>query len=72
MRVLGIVLIVAGIAAFVLPYIPFTEREKVVDIGPIEAVAEREERIPVSPIIGVVLVAAGAAVIVAGGRRQSS
>lgn len=65
MRILGIVLIVVGLLTLALPYITFTKQEKVLDIGPIEAIAEKKERIPVSPIVGTVILLAGAGITVA-------
>lgn len=65
MRTLGIVLIVAGILAMALPYVTFTKKEKVLDIGPIEAVAEKQESVPISPIIGLVILVAGAGIVIA-------
>lgn len=64
MRILGIVLIVVGLLTLALPYITFTKQEKVLDIGPIEAVAEKKERIPVSPIVGTVILLAGAGITI--------
>ncbi len=65
MRILGIVLIIAGLLTLALPYITFTTQEKILDIGPIEAVAEKKERIPVSPIVGTVILLAGAGITIA-------
>jgi hypothetical protein len=67
----GIVLIVLGVVGLVLGGITYTKREKVVDIGPIEATAERHERIPVSPIAGGIALAAGVVLLVAGNRKTS-
>jgi drug/metabolite transporter (DMT)-like permease len=72
MRTLGIILIVVGVLAVALPYIPFTQREKVLDIGPIEAVKEEKKTLPISPIVGVVAVAGGAALVIAGAVRNKS
>lgn len=71
MRIFGIILIVVGILTFALPYLTFTKKEKVLDIGPIEAVKTEKQSIPVSPIIGVVLVAGGVALTIAS-RKGSS
>jgi len=72
MKPLGIALIIAGLLAFALPYIPFTKKEKVLDIGPIQAVAEKQERIPVSPIVGGVLLLAGAGIVVAAMKTRTA
>jgi uncharacterized membrane protein HdeD (DUF308 family) len=69
MRTLGIILVVAGLLAIALPYVTFTTKEKVLDIGPIEAVQEKKHSVPVSPLIGTVVLVAGVVVIVAGGRK---
>ena len=68
--VLGIVLLVLGVASFVWGGIPYTKKEKVVDIGPIEATAEKKERVSLPPAVGLVLFAGGIALLVAGSRRS--
>ena len=65
MRTLGIILIVAGILAFALPYFTFTTKEKALDLGPLEVVTEKKENVPVSPIVGGVLLLAGAGIVIA-------
>jgi hypothetical protein len=63
---LGIVLIVLGIAALVYQGFTYTTRETVIDIGPIHATAEREKTIPLPPILGIVAIAGGVALMMAG------
>ena len=69
MRILGIILIVAGLAALVYGGISWTERNKVIDVGPVEVTTEDHERLPISPIVGGVILAAGVALVLKGGRR---
>jgi uncharacterized membrane protein YidH (DUF202 family) len=71
MRILGIVLICIGLLTLALPYVTFTKQEKIIDIGPVEAVAETKERIPVSPIIGAVVLIAGAGIVIASMKKGS-
>jgi uncharacterized membrane protein YidH (DUF202 family) len=71
MRIVGIVLICIGLLALALPYVTFTKKEKVIDIGPLEAVAEKKERIPISPIVGAVVLIAGAGIVIASVRKGS-
>jgi len=71
MRVLGIALIVIGILALALPYITFTKQEKVLDVGPIQAVKQEKSRVPVSPIVGGVVLVAGAGIVIASMRRTA-
>ena len=67
----GILLIVLGVVGLAVGGINYTRREKVIDIGPIEATAEKHERIPVSPVAGGIALAAGVVLLVAANRRTS-
>jgi len=69
--ILGAVLIVLGLAALAYQGITYTSREKVIDIGPLEATAERQKTVPLPPIMGIVAVAAGVALVVVGVRKRS-
>jgi hypothetical protein len=64
----GIVLIVLGLAALVYQGITYTKRDTIIDVGPIHATAEREHTVPLPPIVGVVSVVAGIALVVVGRR----
>jgi len=72
MKVLGIVLILAGIAVFFVPQIPFKQSEKVLDIGPIQATATQEKHFAIPPLLGVALIGGGAIIIGAGVLRKKS
>ncbi|MFC4351194.1 hypothetical protein ACFOW6_06505 [Fodinicurvata halophila] len=63
-RVVAIVLIIAGLVTLVLPYIPLTEEKEVLDVGPITATAEEEERINISPFIGFGLLVIGSVMLI--------
>ena len=62
-------LIVLGLLALAYQGITYTSREKVIDLGPIQATAERQRTIPLPPIMGIVAVAAGVALVVVGVRK---
>jgi hypothetical protein len=66
----GIILIGLGIIGFVTGGFSFTKREKVLDVGPIEATAEREENVAISPILSGLAVVAGLGLVFAGTRRS--
>jgi uncharacterized membrane protein HdeD (DUF308 family) len=68
--IIGIVLIVLGLAALAYQGVTYTSREKVLDIGPIHATAEREKTVPLPPVLGIVAVAAGVVLVVAGVRKR--
>jgi len=57
--IIGIVLIAFGVVAFAYKGITYTSREKIIDIGPIQATQETEKTIPLSPILGGVALAGG-------------
>jgi len=69
MRIAGIVLIVIGLISLALGGISYTTREKVVDIGPIEATAERHKTIPLPPLLGGLALAGGVALLIASSRK---
>jgi len=67
----GILLIVLGLAALVYGGITYTSRETVIDIGPVKATAARERTFPLPPAAGIVAVAGGIALLVAGMRTRA-
>ena len=71
LTLLGIVLIVLGLAALAYQGFTYTTRETVIDIGPIKATADREKTIPLPPILGIVAVVGGVALMIAGSRKGS-
>jgi hypothetical protein len=68
--IIGIVLIVLGLVALVFQGISYTTREKVIDVGPLEATAEKEKTIPLSPTLGVVALVGGIILVVAGSKKS--
>ena len=70
MKPLGILLIVLGALSFVYGGISYTRRDKVVDLGPIEASVDKKERLPLPPIIGGIALVAGAFVLMS--NRKSA
>ena len=70
MKLFAILLIAVGVAALAYGGLSYTRREKIIDIGPIEATAERRETIPLPPIVGALAVAGGVAMLVMGGRKR--
>ena len=67
---LGIALIVLGALALAYQGITYTTREKVVDLGPIQASVEKQKTIPLSPILGAAALAAGVILVVVGNKRS--
>jgi hypothetical protein len=55
----AIILILVGIGIVIWGGFGFTTREKVLDIGPIEATREKEHNVPFGPLAGAVIALGG-------------
>ena len=66
--IVGIILIVIGIVALVWGGFTYTKREKVLDLGPIQATAEKQKTIPFPPILGGICLAGGIVLVIVGNR----
>ena len=71
MKLIGLLLIVFGVVALAVGGISYTKREKVIDLGPIQATAEKQKTIPLSPLAGLASIAGGIALVVAGSRQRA-
>jgi hypothetical protein len=67
--VVGFILIVLGVLGLVLGGFSFTQKEKVFDIGPVEATADDREHVGVPPLVGVLAIVGGIALVAASARR---
>lgn len=72
MRAFGMILIVLGIVFLVYQGFTYTKREKVIDIGPIEASADREKHVPIPPLVGGAVLVAGVLMVVMDRRRGAA
>ena len=71
MVILGIVLVIAGLAVLVWPAFTYTTTEEVLDIGPLEVTTEDRDRVELPPLLGLGAAAAGITMIVLGTRRTA-
>jgi uncharacterized membrane protein YidH (DUF202 family) len=71
MKLIGIVLIVVGVIALAMGGFSYTTREKVLDLGPIQATTEKSHTVPLSPIVGIAALIGGIAVLTAGSRSRA-
>ncbi len=68
----GIILIALGIFAFAYGGFSYTKREKVLDLGPIQASAEKKHTVPLPPVLGGICLVGGILLVVAGGRQKTA
>src|SRR5690242_20259401 len=68
--VLGIVLVVLGVLALAYQGITYTKREKILDVGPLQATADRERTIPLPPLVGGLALAGGIALVIIGAVKS--
>jgi hypothetical protein len=71
MKAFGVILIVLGVIALAYGGITWTDRDTVADIGPLEVQTVERKGIPLPPVLGVISVVAGVALVYAGGRRRA-
>jgi hypothetical protein len=67
--IVAIVLIAIGVVSLAYQGITYTTREKILDLGPIKATADKEKTIPLPPILGGLALAGGVVLLVVGARR---
>ena len=68
-KIVGILLIVLGIVALIWGGLSYTREETILDVGPIEATAERRETIPLPPVLGGLALVGGVVLLVYGSRK---
>ncbi len=68
MRLLGIVLVVLGIVALVYGGIGYNKKTTLLDVGGIKATATEHKQLPIAPIVGVIAIIGGVALMMASKR----
>jgi hypothetical protein len=67
--IIGLILVILGVVGFALGGFSFTHKEKVVDLGPIEASADKKESVPIPPVLAGLALVGGVVLLIAGSRR---
>jgi hypothetical protein len=70
LTVIGLVLIVLGILAFVFPRITYTQDQTTLDLGPVSVQAKKQRTVSIPDIAAGAAVAAGTVMVLAGARRR--
>ena len=69
-RIIGLVLIVIGIVALVSGGVFWTDRDEVLDAGPIEITTAEREGISLPPVLGIIALIGGIALVALPSRRR--
>ena len=69
-RVIGLVLVIIGIVALALGGVFWTDRDTVLDAGPLEVQTEEREGFAVPPVLGVIALVGGIALMAIPDRRR--
>jgi hypothetical protein len=69
--IIGIILVALSIVAFAYQGITYTTREKIIDLGPVEATAEKQKTIPLPPVFGALALVGGVLLIFAGTKQRA-
>jgi len=69
LAIIGVILILAGIAGLVMGRFTYTTEEKVLAVGPLVATADKEHSVRIPDIAGIVAVVAGGVLVVVSRRR---
>jgi hypothetical protein len=67
--IIAIVLIAIGVISLAYEGITYTTRERILEVGPLKATAEKEKTIPLPPILGGLALAGGVVLLVVAARR---
>lgn len=63
LKIVGVVLVVLGIAGLAYGGLSWTRRDTVIDAGPIQITTDKTERLPLPPLAGGLLLVAGVVLI---------
>ena len=69
MKTAGLVILILGLGLTIFTSVKFFTREKVVDIGKLEITRDKPNYLSWSPILGVLVMGVGGALIWQGGRK---
>lgn len=67
----GVLFIVLGGLALAYQGFNYTHQEKILDVGPIHATAEKHDRISIPPVLGGLALVGGIILLVVGARQNS-
>jgi xanthosine utilization system XapX-like protein len=69
LAILGVALILVGIVGLIVGRFSYTTQEKVLDLGPLQATAQKEHSVAIPDIAGIAAILAGGFLVYVGRRR---
>jgi hypothetical protein len=69
LAILGVALILLGIGGLIVGRFSYTTEEKVLDLGPLQATAQKEHSVAIPDIAGIAAILAGGFLVYVGRRR---
>lgn len=69
-RIIGLALVVVGIVALVWGGVFWTDRETVIDAGPVELTTEEREGIALPPVLGIISLIGGIVLLAIPHRKR--
>ena len=70
MKIAGVLLIIVGVAALIYGGFSYTSHKKAVDIGAIQINKTENHSLPIPPILGIVAIVGGAALLYLGAKQR--
>jgi uncharacterized membrane protein len=67
---IGVILILLGAAALVWQKVTYTQRETVVEVGPVNVTADVKKSVPLPPILGGIALAGGVVLVIVGAKKS--
>jgi len=68
--IVGVLLIILGIAGFAMGGISFTHEKKDIDLGPLQVSHKQKDTMPISPILSALALVGGIGLMVVGSRNK--
>ena len=67
--IIGVILIIVGVVALSYQGFSYTTREKAIDLGPLQVIAEEKHTVPIPPILGGIALVVGIGLLVWNPKR---
>jgi hypothetical protein len=71
MKIVGVLLIILGVVALVYGGFSYTTTKRAVDMGPIQINRKESHTVPLPPVLGVIAIVGGGALLYFGAKKPS-